>query len=83
MADADFTDMETEAEGFVSQASLQRRRNQEDYKLNREPHGDDQHGDTGETSPLLGPPVLSEHSGKRWYNTASVCVSRLAPLTRA
>ena len=65
MADPSFTEMEAEAEGFVPRSRYQTPAD----KLNTEPHSDN---DQAETSPLLGPPILSDHTEKKWYNTASV-----------
>jgi hypothetical protein len=69
MADPSFTEMEAEAEGFVPRFRYQTTRAD---KLNTEPHSDN---DQAETSPLLGPPILSHHTEKKWYNTASVTPS--------
>jgi hypothetical protein len=70
MADPSFTEMEAEAEGFVPHSRCQTTGAD---KLNTEPHSDQ-----AETSPLLGPPVLSDHIEKKWYNTASVTPPRIS-----
>ena len=69
MADPAFAEMETEAEEFTSGASIARRRNQQDDKLMNEPLDDVEQRDT---SPLLGPTVLTDRADKPWYNTPSV-----------
>lgn len=66
MADPSFTEMEAEAEGFVPRSGYAARRAD---KLNNEPSDDNSQA---ETSPLLGPPALSDNVEKKWYNTASV-----------
>jgi hypothetical protein len=65
MADPSFAEMESEVETLLPPAAFSRPR---DYKSNPQPHFEDE----AETSPLLGPPVLSEQPEKKWYNTPSV-----------
>jgi len=66
MADPSFAEMESEVETLLPPARFSRAR---DDKSNVQPHFQ---ADQAETSPLLGPPVLSEQAEKKWYNTPSV-----------
>jgi hypothetical protein len=68
MADPAFAEMEAEAESFIPRVSFQQSRAD---KLNVETLGQ---ANEAETSPLLGPPVLSDEIEKKWYNTPSVRV---------
>jgi len=65
MADPAFDEMEAETETFVPRTSFRGTRAD---KLTEEAPN------PPETSPLLGPPVLSEKIKKKWYNTSSVLV---------
>jgi hypothetical protein len=68
MADPAFAEMEAETETLASQV---RARNPRADKLN-----DAEEQERGpvrdELNPLLGPPMLSRQSDKKWYNTPSV-----------
>jgi hypothetical protein len=66
MADPSFAEMESEAETSLPSAAYSRQR---DDKANAQPHIET---DPAETNPLLGPPVLTDPSDKKWHNTASV-----------
>lgn len=66
MADPSFAGMEAEAETLTSGVNF---RGTRAGKLNDEPL--EQINQT-ETSPLLGPPILSDQTEKKWYNTPSV-----------
>ena len=63
MANPAFVEMEAEAETLVPRVNFRRTR---DDKLTEETP------DQPETRPLLGPPVLSGRTEKKWYNTPSV-----------
>lgn len=66
MADPSFAEMESEVETLLPPDGFSRA---QDDKSNLQPHFET---DQAETSPLLGPPVLSEQAEKTWYNTPSV-----------
>ena len=68
MADPAFVEMEAEAESLIPRNTFSR--NTRDDKSPRPAVQEDI--TQAETSPLLGPPVLTNGPAKTWYNTASV-----------
>lgn len=68
MADPAFAEMEAEAESLIPRNTFSR--NTRDDKSLRPALQEDI--TQTETSPLLGPPVLTNGPAKTWYNTASV-----------
>jgi hypothetical protein len=70
MADPAFTEMEAESETFDPRTPIFR--SEQAVKSNEEEQALLQNTQEEETSPFLGPPVLTSAMNKTWYNTPSV-----------